>query len=98
MEVPSSGVTLVADLGGQADHGTRPRCGRRPGTDGASRDETREVGRRSRGRGAVVGRDVLRICDGFATHVGRGEYLRSGSNVVLFTLAASVARGPRPRP
>lgn len=35
---------------------------------------------------------------GFATHVGRGEYVRSGSNVVLFALAASVARGPRPRP
>jgi hypothetical protein len=33
---------------------------------------------------------------GFATHVGRGEYLRSVSNVVLFALAASVALEPRP--
>lgn len=31
---------------------------------------------------------------GFATHLRRGEYLRSGSNVVLFALAASVAEWP----
>jgi hypothetical protein len=34
---------------------------------------------------------------GFATHVRRREYLRSGSNVVLFALAAFVARGLLPR-
>lgn len=33
---------------------------------------------------------------GFATHAGRGEHLRSVSNVVLFALAASVALEPRP--
>jgi hypothetical protein len=34
---------------------------------------------------------------GFATHLRRREYLRSGSNVVLFALAASVALGLLPR-
>lgn len=33
------------------------------------------------------------IVGGFATYVRRGELLRSGSNVVLFALAPSVACG-----
>jgi len=45
---------------------------------------------------AVVSLAVVMV-GGFATHVGRGEYARSGSNVFLFALAAFVARGPLPQ-
>lgn len=41
---------------------------------------------------AAVGLATVMV-GGFATHVVRGEYLSSGSNVVLFALAVSVARG-----
>ena len=40
---------------------------------------------------------VMVMVGGFATHLRRREYLRSGSNVVLFALAASVALGLLPR-